>query len=587
MMRKILLASMLAILFCLTNSYARERGWGYCMQGGHVVVTQGLNSDTKVQQSFQSCTVTVYDEGTTNLSTIYADNSGTVKGNPFTSDANGYWFFYADNGRYDVHFSNSDITTPYTQGDYLLCDPDDATGSFSCTGGGGTSCPLGPTDTRFVDSAAGSDSNNGRNWCSAYATEQTAVDALAATGGWVYVAPDYTNADATGVGSNIHILRTNQFDALGASAQRFGFPDWSDTTENHFGLYVGSSATPAEAGAAFSALGPFTSANLVASVMGNVTVPDAASAYPSEQAGVAGIVTQNASGGNAYQAEGVYGACYDNLSAGQDCTGVVGVAGNGATVTTSYLESMWANLSLNSVPGGVAGLVIRATGQNMPTDAISVGSGAANAAIDIRNPTPGSASAGDQWPTGLYMENWTTTQPIYLGFNYPVVADRGNDGIKLAWQYNSATSEYSQFRVTGSTNTLYPHGGNFQFLNNRVSSTVTLQTDVDGYVQVGAINNVNFTGTDTFDRSLGMIQKITLTANETASSLSNCAAGQLVIFDIIEGGGGGWTFSPPANLHNFGSIDTTAGYHNTQTFYCDGTSSSSGGYATGVMVSGS
>lgn len=111
------------------------------MQGNHPALTQGLKSSNKLQESYPSCTVTIYNAGTTSLSPIYGDNLGTPKGNPFTSDVNGWWFFYANNGRYDVVFSDPNISIPYTQGDYLLCDPADPTGAFSCTGGGGGSTP--------------------------------------------------------------------------------------------------------------------------------------------------------------------------------------------------------------------------------------------------------------------------------------------------------------------------------------------------------------------------------------------------------------------------------------------------------------
>lgn len=69
-----------------------------------------------------SASVTVYDTGTLNLSTIYADNLLTPKANPFTADAtSGYWFFYAaSTGRYDIQFSGGGIVTPYTIGDVSL-----------------------------------------------------------------------------------------------------------------------------------------------------------------------------------------------------------------------------------------------------------------------------------------------------------------------------------------------------------------------------------------------------------------------------------------------------------------------------------
>lgn len=69
-----------------------------------------------------SATVTVYNAGTLVLSTIYGDNLAvpTPKANPFTADANGYWFFYALTGLYDLQFSGGGIVTPYTLGDVAV-----------------------------------------------------------------------------------------------------------------------------------------------------------------------------------------------------------------------------------------------------------------------------------------------------------------------------------------------------------------------------------------------------------------------------------------------------------------------------------
>lgn len=39
------------------------------------------------------------------LPALFADNAGTPKANPFTADSAGAWFFYSDDGRYDVRFS--------------------------------------------------------------------------------------------------------------------------------------------------------------------------------------------------------------------------------------------------------------------------------------------------------------------------------------------------------------------------------------------------------------------------------------------------------------------------------------------------
>ena len=55
-------------------------------------------------------TVTVYDAGTTNLSTIYSNNAGGSHTNPFTNDSDGTVEFYAAAGRYDITY----VKTGYT-----------------------------------------------------------------------------------------------------------------------------------------------------------------------------------------------------------------------------------------------------------------------------------------------------------------------------------------------------------------------------------------------------------------------------------------------------------------------------------------
>ena len=60
--------------------------------------------------------VTVYNTGTAVKPTIYSDNGITEQANPFTTDSMGRWAFYVANGRYDIQFSGSMIST------YLLVD---------------------------------------------------------------------------------------------------------------------------------------------------------------------------------------------------------------------------------------------------------------------------------------------------------------------------------------------------------------------------------------------------------------------------------------------------------------------------------
>jgi hypothetical protein len=114
----------LFLIFILLSlpALAREKLQGWCQEGNKTVTTSGVVSTTLVQRSYPSCTVTVYNSGTLTLSTIYSDNVGTPKANPFTASAGGIWFFYAANGRFDVAFSGGGITTPFTLGDFLLAD---------------------------------------------------------------------------------------------------------------------------------------------------------------------------------------------------------------------------------------------------------------------------------------------------------------------------------------------------------------------------------------------------------------------------------------------------------------------------------
>jgi len=93
---------------------------GFCEEGNITVsiAGTGYTSSNKVQGSFPGCTVTVYLAGTLNAATIYADNAGTPasKSNPFVSQTDGTWFFYALPGSYDIKFSGAGIVIPFTLG---------------------------------------------------------------------------------------------------------------------------------------------------------------------------------------------------------------------------------------------------------------------------------------------------------------------------------------------------------------------------------------------------------------------------------------------------------------------------------------
>jgi hypothetical protein len=150
----------LALLVCLAvlapAAQAMERAYGFCSQGGVRVYVSNVGSTapspsfatTYWQQSYPNCTVTVYLTGTTTLATIYSDNSSTPLANPFTASSNGYWKFYAADGRYDVRFSGTGITSPFTTADILLCDPATCGG-----GGGGGTTPHNLLSTTHPDTA--------------------------------------------------------------------------------------------------------------------------------------------------------------------------------------------------------------------------------------------------------------------------------------------------------------------------------------------------------------------------------------------------------------------------------------------------
>ena len=128
--------SAVSLFLLAVPALARQKLQGYCEDGNITVSTLSLPSTNKVQGSFPLCTVTVYVTGTTNLAPIYSDNNGTVKSNPFTAASTGAWFFYADNGRYDIRFSGGGIASPFTRTDFLLADPANLGGGNVSTAAG-------------------------------------------------------------------------------------------------------------------------------------------------------------------------------------------------------------------------------------------------------------------------------------------------------------------------------------------------------------------------------------------------------------------------------------------------------------------
>lgn len=111
------------LLICFSIS-ARAKYADYARKGGKSVKTSSTTT-YKLMETFPSSTITVYKTGTLTLANLYTDNAGTVKANPFTADSVAYFEFYADNGRYDIKFSGTGITSPFTRADIILSDIED------------------------------------------------------------------------------------------------------------------------------------------------------------------------------------------------------------------------------------------------------------------------------------------------------------------------------------------------------------------------------------------------------------------------------------------------------------------------------
>lgn len=99
-----------------------QRAQGFAQQGSQNVWTAGHASATLVQETAPFAMILVYVTGTTTLATIFGDNNTppTPLANPFTANDNGYWYFYAADGRYDVMIEAENWT--WTIGDLLLGD---------------------------------------------------------------------------------------------------------------------------------------------------------------------------------------------------------------------------------------------------------------------------------------------------------------------------------------------------------------------------------------------------------------------------------------------------------------------------------
>lgn len=121
LMYRILFAVLMSAGICSANA----RVQGDCMKGAARVVSNGVNSTTRVMQSYvnltgttptSGCTVTVYITGSGGTLATLTSNTQANTANPFVADATGHWYFEATNGMFDVTLSGAGIATPFTLG---------------------------------------------------------------------------------------------------------------------------------------------------------------------------------------------------------------------------------------------------------------------------------------------------------------------------------------------------------------------------------------------------------------------------------------------------------------------------------------
>jgi hypothetical protein len=173
-------------------AWGRQRTAGWCELGNSTINVMGYTSSvaTPVQASGPNCLVAVYKTGSTpyTLATIYSDNLGTALANPFNAGTNGYWFFYADDGEYDVQFG-APFSPTFTLGDFSSSDLQ------FCQPGNGVPC-TGQAVSRSLKVKVAQDNvdvidygANGNGIADSTAAFNAAYTALPATGGSIFVPP--------------------------------------------------------------------------------------------------------------------------------------------------------------------------------------------------------------------------------------------------------------------------------------------------------------------------------------------------------------------------------------------------------------
>lgn len=142
-MRKLFLVILTIFLFVIPT-FARTKYQDIAGKGGKVVKTSTIAS-YKLEETYPLCTVDIYLAGTTTHASIYSNNSGTVKSNPFTAGSDASYFFYANSGRYDIKFSGTGVASAFTKADVLLTEAKYAEFPAESSGANGNSANNTPS----------------------------------------------------------------------------------------------------------------------------------------------------------------------------------------------------------------------------------------------------------------------------------------------------------------------------------------------------------------------------------------------------------------------------------------------------------
>lgn len=118
-MRRLFLSIIFLILLAIPAISQNIKVAGIASKGGKIVRTSAQVQHT-LMETYPSCTITVYQTGTLTLASIFSDEIGTTKSNPFTANSDASWSFYIAQGRYDIKFSGTGIIVPFTLSDVFV-----------------------------------------------------------------------------------------------------------------------------------------------------------------------------------------------------------------------------------------------------------------------------------------------------------------------------------------------------------------------------------------------------------------------------------------------------------------------------------